>query len=89
LICFFQGNVNVELFAEPLSGFYVGGTSHLNSFDSKRLFKIVETALPDTASRPMAYEVGQPQTLFAIVGNWRREIKDVVRERMETDPNLR
>jgi len=74
---------NMQLF----SSFYVGGTKHLNNFDSKRVFEIVEMALPDTASRPMTYTVGQPQTLFAIVENWRK-IKDV-RESMKMDPNLK
>ena len=73
---------------EPLLGFYVGGTSYLNNFDSKWLFKFVEMALPDTASRPMTYRAGQPQTLFVIVGNWQK-IKDVVRESMKMDPKLK
>jgi len=71
---------------EPFSGFYVGGTKHLHNFDSKRLFEMVEMALPDTASRPMTYEAGQPQT-FAIVDMWGK-IKDVVRERLKMDPDL-
>ena len=72
---------------EPLSGFYVGGTKHLHDFDSKRLSEIVEMALPDTASRPMTYEAGQPQA-FAIVDIWGK-IKDVVWERVKMNPDLK
>ena len=67
LICIFHGNVNVELITQPLSSFYVGGTKHLNNFDSKQLFEVVEMALIDTASRTMAYRAAQPQT-FGILG---------------------
>jgi hypothetical protein len=68
--------------------FYVGGTEHLNNFGSKWLSNIVEMALPDTTRRPITYKAGQPQMLFVIVDNgW--EIKVVVQERMETDPNLK
>ena len=53
LIRIFQGNVNVDLLTEPLSGFYVRGAKHLHNLDSKQLLEMVEMALPDTASRPM------------------------------------
>src|SRR6266581_7334322 len=62
LVYLFHGNVNVELIMQLFSSFYVGGTKHLNNFDSKRVFEIVEMALPDTASRPMTYTVGHGST---------------------------
>ena len=68
-ICLLHGNVDFELITEPLSSFYVVGTKHLNNFDSKWLFEIVEMAFPNSASRPLTYQARQPQTLFAFMNN--------------------